>query len=455
MTRTKKPIDMLEGPLLSNVIRYTVPIILTSILQLLFNAADLVVVGRFCGSNSVGAVGATGSLTALIVHLFNGISIGAGVVVAQALGGGDRARIQRTVHTAIPVAALGGIAVAVIGWFFSPLMLGWMGTPAEFIDLSAVYVRIYFIGMIPGMLYNFGAAILRAAGDTKSPLYFLALSGVVNVALNVLFVTQWQMDVAGVALATAISQLISCVLVLWILMRRQDACKLCLNKLSFHLQPLRQMLVIGIPTGLQSCMFSISNLLIQSSVNAFGAVAVAGNSAASNIEGFFYMAMYAYSQTSMNFVGQNVGAGRTERIMPIYRTCIACMTVTGAVVCLGGILFARPLLSIYITDSAEAIGYGVLRMSIVTTTYVICGLMDVSGGTIRGTGSSLPPMLVSIVGVCLFRVLWILIVSPVWTSLESVFIAYPISWTLTFITLYVILRKRVQKLCKIREGASL
>ncbi len=455
MTRTKKPIDMLDGPLLSNVIRYTVPIILTSILQLLFNAADLVVVGRFCGSNSVGAVGATGSLTGLIVQLFNGISIGAGVVVAQALGGGDRVRIQRTIHTAIPVAAIGGVAVTVIGCFFAPLMLGWMGTPAEFIDLSTVYVRIYFIGMIPGMIYNFGAAILRAAGDTKSPLYFLALAGVVNVGLNVLFVTQWDMDVAGVALATAVSQLISCILVLWVLMRRQDACKLQLRKLSWHLQPLRQMLVIGIPTGLQSCMFSISNLLIQASVNAFGAVAVAGNAAAANIEGFFYMAMYAFSQTSMNFVGQNVGAGRPRRIMPIYRTCVACMAVTGALVCLAGIVFARPLLSIYIPDSAEAIDYGVLRMSIVTTTYVICGIMDVTGGTIRGTGSSLPPMVVSIVGVCLFRVAWILAVSPLWNTLGSVFIAYPISWTLTLIVLYVILRKRVQKLRKLNEGAAL
>lgn len=451
----KRNIDMLDGPLLSNVIRYTVPIILTSILQLLFNAADLVVVGRFCGSNSVGAVGATGSVAHLLVNLFNGIGIGAGVVVAQAVGAGDRHRIGRTIHTAIPLSVLCGTVVAVIGIFFTPQLLEWMNTPKEFIDLSILYLRIYLIGMIPGMIYNFGAAILRAAGDTKSPLYFLTFSGVVNVGLNVLFVTKFHMDVAGVATATAISQLVSCVLVLWALMRRQDACRLEWRRLRFHIRPMQQMLRLGIPTGLQSGMFSISNLIIQSSINAFGPIAVAGNAAAGNIEGFFYNIMYAFSQTSMNFAGQNVGAGRPHRVMPIFRACTACMMTAGAIVCAFGLIFARPLLSIYITDSAAAIDYGVSRMYLVTATYVICGMMDVAGGTIRGTGSSLPPMLVSVVGVCLFRVVWIYTVSPVWQSLMGVFAAYPISWGLTFITLYIILRKRTARLCRVKGGASL
>ncbi len=441
----KKDINMLDGPLLGNVIRYTIPIILTSFLQLLFNAADLVVVGRFCGSESVGAVGATSSLVALIVNLFNGIAIGAGVVVAQAIGAGDERQTRRTVHTAMPLAAVSGVIIAVVGMLFAPTMLKWMATPPEFIELSVLYVRIYFVGMIPGMLYNYGAAILRAAGDTKSPLYFLAIAGVLNIGLNVIFVTQLGMNVAGVALATAISQLVSCVLVMGKLMWRRDACRLEWKGLRFHRRPMGQMLTIGLPNGLQSCMFSISNILIQSSINTFGSIAVAGNTAAHNVEMFVYMAMYAFSQTSMNFVGQNIGAGKPQRIPRIYATCMGCMAVVGVVMSMTIFLFARPLLGFYITDSVEAIDIGVLRMSFVLIPYVICGALDVATGTMRGTGASLPPMIISVLGVCAFRVGWVYTVFAASRTLETLYLSYPISWTLTLIVLNVVLFRMVKR----------
>lgn len=446
MTRVKKDIDMVNGPLLGNVIRYTIPIILTSLLQLLFNAADLVVVGHFCGSNSLGAVGATSSMVHLLVNLFNGISIGAGVVVAQAIGARNSDHIHRTIHTAIPLGAISGVLIAVVGVIFSPTLLTWMATPAEFMELSTLYVRIYFVGMIPGMLYNYGAAILRAAGDTKSPLYYLAFAGVLNVGLNVIFVTQLHMDVAGVALATAISQLISCILVLRKLMRRRDACRLELKALRLHAHAVRQMLSMGLPNGLQSCMFSISNMLIQSSINSFGAASVAGNTAACNIESFVYMAMYAFSQTAMNFAGQNIGAGKPDRVRKIYGTCMGCMAVMGAVLSAAAILFARPLLSIYITDSAEAIDIGVLRIAIVLSTYVICGMMDTATGTIRGTGSSLPPMIISLIGVCAFRAGWVYTAFAASHTLATLYLSYPISWTLTLVALNVVLFRRIKKL---------
>lgn len=449
----KANVDMLNGPLFGNIVRFTIPIILSSILQLLFNAADLVVVGQFCGSVSVAAVGSTSSLCSLIVNLFVGLSVGAGVCVAQAVGSGDGDRQSKTVHTAIPVAIIGGVVLTVVGVLFAPTLLGWMGTPADVIDLSTVYVRLYFCGMVPAMLYNFGSAILRAVGDTKGPLIYLTAAGVLNVALNVVFVTALHMDVAGVALATTISQVLSAVLVLRSLARREDACRLDWRQIGIHRRPLLRILQIGLPTGVQSSLFSISNVLIQSSINSFGSEAMSGSAAAGNIEGFLYMTMYAFSQTAMNFIGQNVGARRFDRVRRIFWICLITMLVLSAILCVVTLLFAEPLLGVYITDSAAAIEVGMRRLLIVVGTYVLCGAMDVTVGAIRGMGSSLAPMIISVVGVCGFRIAWIETIFAQHHTLDVLYMSYPISWAISFlvqlVVLIVLLRRSTKGIRKV------
>ena len=434
----RKPIDMCSGPLLGNIIRYTIPIILTGLLQLLFNAADLVVVGQFCGSHSVGAVGATGSIINLIVNLFIGLSVGAGVTVAHHIGAGNEEETGYTVHTAIPLAAVSGLLLTVVGLAVAPVLLRWMDTPDDLLTLSTLYVQVYFCGMIPSMLYNYGAAILRAAGDSRSPLIFLTIAGAVNVVLNIIFVTVIDMDVAGVALATVLSQVLSAVLTLWVLARRTDACRLEWRRMCIHARSLGRMLRIGLPAGIQGSMFSISNVIIQSTVNSFGAVVVSGASAAGNLEGFAYVAMNSFQQAAMNFTGQNVGALRYDRVRRIMRTCLVSVAVTGVVT--GGLLYAfgQPLLGLYITDSQEAIGYGMLRLAIIGLFYFICGMMEVATGVIRGMGVSVAPMLVTVLGVCGFRLVWIWGVFPQLPSLECLYISYPISWAITFLVEMVI-----------------
>lgn len=439
--------NMLQGPLFSNIVSYTIPIILTSLLQLLFNAADLVVVGRFCGSISVAAVGATGYVTNLVINLFIGLSVGAGVCMAHAIGSRDEIAMHRTVHTAVPTALVSGVILTVIGVVFSESLLIWMGTPADVLPLSALYMRIYFCGMTFNMVYNFCAAVLRAAGDTKSPLIFLTIAGVINVALNVIFVTLLHMNVAGVALATTISQGVSAVLVVIALIRRTDGCRLQLKKLRIYKAQLMKMISKGLPAGIQGAMFSISNVVIQSSINTFGEVFMSGNAAASNIEGFAYVCMNALHQTALNFTGQNVGAGQYKRVQKIAGVCLGCVTVVGIVV--GGTIyaFAPQLLSIYITDSAEAIGYGVQRMAFVALPYFLLGLQDVTTGLLRGLGASLAPMLISVLGICGLRICWIYTIFriPQFHTPDWLFVSYPISWVVTFfaqLTLYIIVYRR-------------
>ena len=425
---------MLQGPLLSGIILYTIPIILTSILQLLFNAADLVVVGRFCGSVSVAAVGATNSLTNLLVNFFIGLSVGAGVGVAHGLGSRENTVVHRTIHTAIPTALLCGIFLTVVGVSFSPTFLTWMGTPERVLPLSAVYMKIYFSGVTFTMLYNFCAAILRAAGDTRSPLIYLSLAGVINVVLNLVFVIALNMNVAGVALATVISQGISAVLVTLALLRRQDSCRLELGKMRFYLPQLKKMLVIGLPAGIQSSLFSISNVLIQSSVNSFGDVFVSGNAASANLEGFVYASQNAFHQTALNYIGQNVGARQYDRIKKILWICLGCVCVTGLLMGAGMYAMGPVLLSFYITDSQQAISYGLLRLAMICLPYFLCGMMDVSTGALRGLGASFVPMLISILGVCAFRVFWIFTIFqvPRFHTPQCLFLSYPISWAVTF-----------------------
>lgn len=446
----KKKIDMCNGPLFSGIIRHTVPIILTSILQLLFNAADLVVVGRFCGSISVAAVGATGSLSNLIVNLFIGLSVGCGVSVAQAIGARDDEATHRTIHTAIPAAIISGIVLTVIGVSLSETFLGWMGTPENVLELSSVYMKIYFCGMTFNMVYNFGASILRAAGDTKGPLIFLSSAGVINIILNVIFVTQFNMNVAGVALATTISQGISAALVISALMKRTDACKFSFKKMHFYSHQLKRMLSIGIPAGIQGSLFSISNVIIQSSINSFGDVLMSGNAAAVNIEGFVYVLMNAFHQSALNFTGQNVGAMNYKRVKKILFICLGCVSVAGLVS--GGLvyIFGKQLLSIYITDSPEAIAYGMTRLSLICLPYFLCGLMDTTTGAIRGMGVSLSPMIITILGVCVFRIGWVFTVFqlPQFHTPSCLYFSYTVSWSVTFLiellAFFMIYKKRAK-----------
>jgi len=442
--------SMIDGPLLPNIVSYTVPIILTSLLQLLFNAADLVVVGRFCGSISVAAVGATGAITNLVVNLFMGFSVGAGVSVAHGLGAKEELTVHKAVHTALPLALASGIVLTLVGVIFSEDFLHLMGTPDHVLSLSALYMRIYFGGMTFNMVYNFCAAILRAAGDTKSPLLFLTLAGVVNVLLNLVFVTVFHMNVAGVALATTISQCISAILVVFTLMRRTDSCRLSLRKLRFYKPQLLKMIRIGLPAGIQSSLFSISNVLVQSSINSFGEVVMSGNAAAANIEGFVYVGMNSFQQTAVNFVGQNIGAHKYDRAKKTLYLCLCCAAVVGISTSMLAYSFAPQLLSIYITDSAEAISYGVLRMSVVCFTYCLCGLMDTTTGVLRGMGASMTPMVISVLGVCGVRIGWILSVFqlPQFHTPWWLYISYPISWAFTFAAQFaafvLVYRKRIR-----------
>ena len=448
---------MLAGPLLPAVIRYTVPIILTSVLQLLFNAADLVVVGRYGGEfgpDYVAAVGNTGSLTSLLVNLFIGISVGFGVVVAQGLGGRDTDAVHRAVHTALPTALVASVVLTVVGICFSETFLTWMGTPSDVLKLSAVYMRIYFGGITFSLVYNFCAAILRAAGDTKRPLRYLTIAGVINVVLNLFFVLVLHMNVAGVALATILSQGVSAVLVVRALIKRTDECKLILGKMRFYKAQLVKAIAIGLPAGLQSSMFSISNVLIQSSINSFGKVLMSGNAAAANIESFLYVSMNSFHQTALNFTGQNVGAGNYRRVKQVMFTTLGCVAVLGLTVGVGCYGFAPQLLSIYIPNSPEAIYWGTVRMSFIFLTYALCGVMDVSTGCLRGMGVSLIPMLISVFGVCGIRIGWIMTVFqlPQFHTPQSLYFSYPVSWVVTFlgqmIVFFIVYRHRTKNLRK-------
>ena len=443
--------SMLQGPLLFNIITYTIPIILTNALQLLFNAADLVIVGRFHGSICVAAVSATSAITNLIVNLFIGLSLGAGVTVAHALGSRENDAVHKTVHTALPTALISGILLTLIGIFFSEKFLLLMGTPESILPLSTVYMKIYFSGITFTMVYNFCASILRAVGDTKNPLIYLTVSGVINVILNIIFVTVFNMNVEGVAYATVISQGISAVLVVVALIRRTDACKLDLSNLHIYMAPLLKMLRIGLPAGIQRSLFAISNVIIQTSVNSFGDILMSGNGAASSLESFINVIPSAFHQTAVNFIGQNTGAHQYKRVKQTYGICLACSSLSTLFICLLCYRFAPNLLSLYITDSQEAIAYGVIRLTYTCLPYFTFSLMDITTGAIRGMGASFTPMLISVLGVCGIRIAWIYSVFqiPAYHTPENLYLSYPISWVITFIchliAFHIIYCKRVRQ----------
>lgn len=423
--------DMCNGPIFKKLLIFALPLMLSGILQLLFNAADIVVVGKFTGSHALAAVGSTGALINLFVNVFIGFSIGTNVLVAQYFGARDEKNVQETVHTSILLGIVGGFILIVAGIVFAKPMLEWMDTPDNVLEHAVLYMRIYFVGMPAMLVYNFGAAILRAIGDTKRPLYYLLSAGVINVVLNLFFVIVLDMGVAGVAAATVASQVVSAVLIVRCLMQSEGIYRLNLHELKFHRKKLIRIVQIGLPAGLQGAVFSLSNVLIQSSVNSFGSVAMAGNTAAGNIEGFVYTSMNAIYQTALSFTSQNVGGGRQDRIPKIIFQCMAIVIVIGAV--MGNLAYqCGPfLLGIYSSDP-EVIQFGMSRMQIICQWYFLCGIMDVAVGILRGLGYSVMPMLVSLTGACGLRVLWIFTVFAWKHSLFVLYLSYPITWIVTF-----------------------
>lgn len=429
--KNKYEMDMCSGALLPKILLYSLPLMLSGILQLLFNAADIVVVGRFAGNDALAAVGSTSSLINLLVNVFMGLSVGTNVMVAHFYGAGQKRELEEMVHTAILTSLVSGVILIFVGLALSRPALLLMDTPENVIDQAVLYIRIYFVGMPVMMLYNFGSAVLRAVGDTRRPLYFLLIAGVVNVVLNLFFVISLSMGVAGVALATVISQGISAALVLLCLMRSQGDYQVSLKKLRIVKDKMIKMVKIGLPAGLQGALFSVSNVLIQSSVNSFGSIAMAGNTAAQNLEGFVYTAMNSLHQTCISFTGQNYGARQYKRMGRILLICLGCVIAVGVVMGNGVYLAGDVLLKLYSPDE-EVIQYGVLRLLYICTTYALCGMMDVMVGAIRGMGYGVMPMLVSLTGACLFRVVWIMTVFRAYHSLEVLYVSYPISWALTF-----------------------
>ncbi len=441
-----------EGSLFRPIVFYTVPIMLTSVLQLLFNAADLVIVGRFCGSIYVAAVGATTSIISLITGFFVGISTGSSVVTAQAYGANDARALHRTVHTTLLISVIAGAFLTLIGVLYSEDFLRMMGTPENILPLSSEYMEIYFCGIIFTMLYNFLSAILRAVGDTKGPLIYLTISGVLNVMLNIVFVTLFDMDVDGVALATVISQGVSAILVLFALIDRNDACRIFLRQTKLHRESLIKITKIGLPAGIQSSLFAASNVVVQSSINSFGDVFVTGNSAAMNIEGFAYFIIISFFQTAVTFTGQNFGAKNFLRIKRVLRSCCFGAAIVGLLSGVFIYVFGEELLSIYITDSKEAISYGLIRMKYICLPYFICGIMEVTTGCIRGMGSSFVTMLISIFGIVGIRIGWIYTVFASNPTPDCLFASYTVSWVVTFIcqlvAFYIIYNKKLKEVEK-------
>lgn len=441
-------IDMLNGPLAGKILLFALPLMLSSLLQLLFNAADVVVVGRFAGKEALAAVGSNGSLINLFTNLFIGLSVGTNVVIARDLGAGKTEHVRRSVHTSVALSLVSGVGLMIAGVLLSRQMLELMSSPPDVIDLAALYLKIYFLGMPAMLFYNFGAAILRAQGDTRRPLYYLTAAGVINVVLNLIFVVPLKMSVAGVALATIISQYVSAILVLLTLMREDGVIHVDLRALSIDWHTVKRILRVGLPAGLQSTLFSISNVVIQSSINSFGSVVVAGSSAASNIESFIYPCANSFHQAALTFISQNYGAGKCKRVDRIAILCLC----FGAFMSLsvGNLIyfFGEPLISLYAPGEVDVIAESMVRLGYVAAFHFLCAFMDIMVGVLRGIGHSVIPMIVSLVGSCAFRLVWIATIFQVYTTPACLYISYPISWAITamaHIIFFFAVRKRTYR----------
>ena len=447
---------MTEGPILGKMIRFTIPVMASGILQLLFNAADVAVVGKFAGEAAMAAVGSCGALINLIINLFIGLAVGAGVIAAQELGARRYEEVDKLISTALTASIIGGIAVMIFGITMAEPLLRLMDTPEDVLVEAVPYMRAYFVGMPGCLVYNYLAAILRSSGDTKRPLFFLTAAGVVNVILNLIMVLGFHMGAIGVGIATAASQYVAAGLTLLYMSKTKTSLRLAGFKVHRH--KLLRMIAIGLPAGLQGCMFSLSNVIIQSAVNAYPTVTIAGNTAAGNLEGFVYTAMNSVYQAAVTFVGQNVGAGKYERIKKIAFQCSAVVLVLGVVLGTSLVLFGDKLLLIYASGENQAliVDAGMVRLQVIALTYFLCGLMEVGCGILRGMGKAMQPMIVSLLGSCVFRIIWVFTVCPLFPeNIIALYVSYPISWILTGGTHYVFCLYFYKKLIKRKRAQEL
>ena len=438
-------LDMTKGPFLKKILIFSLPLMLTGLLQLAYNSADVIVVGRFVGKEALAAVGSTGSLVNLFLNVFLGLSMGAGVMVARHIGERDEKTVHECVHTAMLMSVICGFFIGAVGFFASPLMLRLMAVPEDVIDLASLYLRIYFLGS-PGLLaYNFGASIIRATGDTKRPLYILTFSGLVNVVLNLILIIVFKMGVSGVAIATIVSQYLSAIFIVIYLMRMPNACRLVIGRLKIYKDELRSIIRLGLPAGVQNSLFSVSNVIIQSTVNSFGSVAMAGIAAGSNFDSYVYTCTNAVAQTTMTFTSQNMGAKKYSNIGKVYRYCILITLVVGIGMGSVGSIFGDWIVSLF-SDDPQVIEIGAQRLALIMPFYFFCSLMDVAASQIRGMGKSFEPMIVSLVGACGIRLFWIYFILPLNRTLMFLYWAYPVSWAVTFFAqfaMYFILKRRM------------
>lgn len=430
--KSSREIDMTSGKLFPKIVAFSLPLILTGVLQLLFNAADIIVVGQFVNDGAVAAIGATSTTVNLMVNLFMGLAMGAGILMSRYYGSKNSERCFELVHTAMPLSLILGLTIAVVGYFVSPHLLRLINTPEECIDQSTLYLSIYFIGSPFLMVYNFGAAILRAIGDTVRPLIFLTIAGIMNVIVNVILVVCFHMGVAGVAYATITSQAVSAILVVITLIKEKGVAKYKIKSSKITGSTLLEIVGLGVPSGLQGTLFSISNLLIQSTINGFGEIVVAANTAAVSLEGFVYISMNAISNTSSTVVGQNYGAGDFDRIKRAVKTCAIYSVALSLLISIIILILQTPLLSLYLSTS-EAIEWASVRLSIILPTYFILGIMDLLSNSMRGMGSSVTPMIITLIGACLFRIAWIYTVFPIKRVYANVILSFPASWIVTLI----------------------
>lgn len=443
----KHSLDMTQGPFLKKLFTFAVPLMIMGILQLLYNTADTVVVGRFAGKEALAAVGATGSLVSLILNIFMGLSTGSGVVQGRNIGAKDNKRMSKCTHTAMLLSVICGIIVGFIGFFLSGRLLVLMNAPSDVIELSTLYLKIYFLGAPGSLIYNYGASLLRSMGDTERPLYVLLFSGLINIILNIILVVPFKLGVIGVAVATITSQYISAAFIVGFLLKLDNPCKLNLKRLRIHKQELIDILKIGLPAGVQGALFSISNVIIQSNVNSFGSSAMAGIAAGSNYDSYIFICVNAFTQATMNFSSQNIGAKKYRNVTKIFRYCMIIASVAAVFMSLIGFIFSKGIVSLFSKDS-EVIEIGASRLSQVMPFYVFCALQDMTAGQVRSMGKSLRPMIISIFGSCILRIIWVLFVLPLNHTLTVLYWAYPISWTVTFILqfmLYIFVRNKMMK----------
>ena len=438
---------MTKGPFFRKILIFSIPLILTGLLQLAYNTADVIVVGKFVGTQALAAVGSTGSLINLFLNLFLGLSMGSGVVVARHIGEQDDKKIHNCVHTAMFISVICGFVIGIIGFFTSSKMLVLMKAPADVLPLASLYLKIYFLGSPGLMVYNFGAAIVRATGDTKRPLFILGISGAINVMLNLIFVIIFKFGVEGVAIPTIVSQYLSAFMVCAYLMRMNNSCRFYVKQLKIYSDELKHIFKIGLPAGIQGSLFSFSNVVIQSSVNSFGSVVMAGTSAGSNYEGYIYTCTNSVSQTTMTFTSQNMGAKKYSNIGKIYRRCLLFACGIGVFMGIIGILFGEQIVGLFSKDPS-VIQAGADRMLIIMPFYVFCSLMDVAAMQLRGMGKSIEPMIVTLLGACGLRILWMIFILPMNHTITMLYMAYPVSWTVTFIAQfasYFIFTHRMRK----------